>query len=157
MSTVRLARSAASLTVLTYHYQHQARRSFDAVSGGGETARLKSYCYALRSALAIAWISQRGEAPPMDVGTLASINLPEELVEQFQHLIARKVVATEDALMLRSATFDAFIADALSTPVSEATAPARKEISTQADAFLATLLLGRSGTADAQKASSTCS
>jgi uncharacterized protein len=153
-----LARAAASPTALTYHYQHQARRSFEAVSDGGETARLKSYCYALRSALAIAWIRQRGEAPPMDVGTLmASVSLPEELVEQFQHVIARKVVATEEASMPRSAMFDVFIADALSMPVSETAAPARKEISTQADAFLATLLLGRSGTAGAQEASSTCS
>jgi uncharacterized protein len=36
-----LACSAASLTSLTYHYQHQAQRSFEAV-GEGTSARLKS-------------------------------------------------------------------------------------------------------------------
>jgi hypothetical protein len=153
-----LARSAANLTTLTYHYQHQARRSFDAVGNGCETARVKSYCYALRSALAIAWIRQRKEPPPMDVGTLmACVSLPEELVEQFRDVIARKAVAKEDALMPRSATFDAFIADALSTPVSEAAVPARKEISTQADAFLAALLLDRADTAGVSKGGRTCS
>ena len=153
-----LARSAASLTVLTYHYQHQARRSFDAVSGGGETARLKSYCYALRSALAIAWIRQRGEAPPMDVGTLmAGVSLPEELVERFHQVIAQKMAATEEESMPRSATFDALIADAISAPTSEAAAPPRKEISIQADAFLAALLLNRTDTAGVSKGGSTCS
>jgi uncharacterized protein len=152
-----LARAAGSLTAFTYHYQHQARRSFDDICGNAEAARLKSYCYALRSALAIAWIRRRGEAPPMDIGTLMTgIGLPDELVEQFQQVIAQKVGATEEALMPRSATFDAFIADALSTPVSEAAAPLRKEISSQADAFLAALLLDRAGTAGVSKAGSTC-
>ena len=153
-----LARSAASLTALTYHYQHQARRSFDAVSRGGETARLKSYCYALRSALAIAWIRQRGEAPPMDVGTLmAGVSLPEELVEQFHQVIAQKMAATEEESMLRSATFDALIADAISAPASEAAAPLPKEISIQADAFFAALLLNRTDTAGVSKGGSACS
>ena len=52
-----LARAAASLTALAYHYQHQVRRSFRAVNEAGRLARLKSYCYALRSALAVAWIA----------------------------------------------------------------------------------------------------
>lgn len=153
-----LARSAANLTALTYHYQHQGRHSFDAVGDGGETARLKSYCYSLRAALAIAWIRQRKEPPPMDVESLmAGVSLPEELVEQFRQVIARKVLATEAESMPRSAPFDAFIADALSAPVSEATTTPRKEISTQADAFLAALLLDRAGTTGASKDGSTCS
>lgn len=153
-----LARSAANLTALTYHYQHQARHSFDAVGDWGETARLKSYCYSLRAALAIAWIRQRKEPPPMDVESLmAGVSLPEELVEQFRQVIARKVLATEAESMPRSVPFDVFIADALSAPVSEATATPRKEISTQADAFLAALLLDRAGTTGASKDGSTCS
>ena len=146
-----LARSAANLTALTYHYQHQARRSFDVVSNGGETAHLKSYCYALRSALAINWIRQRGDAPPMDVRTLMGVGLPQELVQQFRQVIAQKAATTEGGSMPRSAAFDAFIADAISTPASEATAPPRKEVSIQADAFLAALLLSRSDTAGVSK------
>src|SRR2546426_2645677 len=38
-----LARSAANLTALTYHYQHQARRSFESAREGN-SARLKNYC-----------------------------------------------------------------------------------------------------------------
>jgi len=153
-----LARSAANLAALTYHYQHQARRSFDAVGDGGQTARVKSDCYALRSALAVTWIRQRREPPPMDVGTLmACVSLPEGLVEQFRDLIARKAVAKEDALMPRAVTFDAFITDALSTPVSETTVSAHKEVATRADAFLAALLLDRADTTGASKDGSTCS
>jgi predicted nucleotidyltransferase len=151
-----LARSAARPTALAYHYQSQARRSFEAV---GETslARLKSYCYALRSSLAVAWIQQRGDAPPMDAETLmAGVTLPQDLVEQIRQLIARKLIATEDATMPRSAIFDAFIADALSAPLPEAMAPARKDLSARADAFFAALLLDRTGASDAPKAGSAC-
>src|SRR5215475_12738357 len=82
-----LARSAVSLTALTYHYQHQARRSFES-AGDGNSARLKNYCYALRSVLAIAWIRQRGEAPPMEIGALiAGLALPEGLAQLIRHLI----------------------------------------------------------------------
>lgn len=150
-----LARSAANLTALAYHYQHQARRSFDALGSGGGTASLKAYCYALRSALAIAWIRQRGEAPPMDVGTLmAGVSLPKELVEQVRHVIARKALATEAETMPRSVTFDAFIVAALSAPVSEATASPCKQVSMKADAFLATLLLDRANTTGVPKGGS---
>jgi len=143
-----LARSAASLTALAYHYQHQARRRLDAIGDGGDVAPVKGYCYALRSALAIGWIRQRREAPPMDVGTLmASLTLPDDLVEQINQLIARKLIAMEDASMPRSALFDAFIADALSAPLPEATAPAREEISSRADVFFAALVLDGIGTA----------
>jgi predicted nucleotidyltransferase len=152
-----LARSAASLSALTYHYQHQARRSFEAL-GEGNSARLKSYCYALRSALAIAWIRQRGEAPPMAIGALiAGLTLPQALVQPIRHLIALKLESAENAMMARLSGFDAFIADALSAPVLEATTIARNEISARADAFLAAILLDRFGTIGAPKAGSICS
>lgn len=137
-----LARSAANLGALAYHYQHQIQRSLQTVSDSGDSARLKSYCYALRSALAIAWIRQRGEAPPMDIGALmAGLTLPEELVPLIQQMIARKLKAAEDATMPRISVFDAFITDALSAPIPAATAITREEISARADAFLAALLL----------------
>jgi len=136
-----LACSAASLTSLTYHYQHQAQRSFEVV-GEGNSARLKSYCYALRSALAVAWIRQRGEAPPMALGALiAGLTLPEALVRPIRQLIAHKADSAENASMARLSSVDAFIADALSAPVSETATVARKEVSARADAFLAALLL----------------
>lgn len=139
-----LAHSAASLAALTYHYQHQARSSFDSVSNAGRPVRLKSYCYALRSALAISWIRQRGEAPPMAIGALiAGLALPEALVRSIHPLIAEKLEATEDATTPRLATIDAFVADALSVPAPKAQARARREISDRADAFLAALLLDR--------------
>src|SRR6516165_5476173 len=98
-----VARSAVNLAALAYHYQHQIQRSLQTISDSGDSARLKSYCYALRSALAIAWIRQRGEAPPMHIGALmAGLTLPEELVPLIQQMIARKLKAAEDATMPRA-------------------------------------------------------
>ncbi|MBV9828179.1 MAG: AAA family ATPase [Alphaproteobacteria bacterium] len=96
----------------------------------------------LRSALAIRWIRDRAEAPPMDVGALAGgLNLPEGLLEQLQHFIAPKALGTEDALTPRSAKFDEFITDALSMPAPRPAAPASEAISARADEFFATLVL----------------
>lgn len=153
-----LARSAASPTALAYHYRHQARSSFDWRHDAGSPARLKGYCYALRSALAVTWIRQRGEAPPMEIGALiAGLTLPDGLAHTIHQLIAEKLETTEDATTTRLAIIDGFVADALSMPAPKAPAAASKEISARADAFLAALLLDRADIASAAKASSACS
>ncbi len=153
-----LARSAASLTALAHHYQSQARSAFDPVNDSDRPTRLKSYCYAVRSALAITWIGQRREAPPMEVGALlAGLTLPEGLVRSIHQVIGEKREATEDATTPRLAIIDAFIADALCVSAPKVAAPARREISARADAFLAALLLDRTNVASASKAGSTCS
>ena len=152
-----LARSAANLTALTHHYQSQARSGVEPVDTK-IPIRLKSYCYALRSALAIAWIRQRDAAPPMEIGALlAGLTLPEGLVRSIHQVIAEKLAAAEDVTMPRLAVIDAFIADALSVPVPRVPAPARGEISVQADAFFAGLLLERTDAASAPETDSTCS
>jgi len=143
-----LARSAASLTALAYHYQHQARHSFDALDDAEAPMPLKRYCYAVRSALAVAWIRQRGEAPPMEIGALlAGLTLTEGLVRSIRQMIAGKLEATEVATTPRLAIIDAFIADALSAPAPRIAAAARGETAIRADAFLAGLLLDRAATA----------
>jgi hypothetical protein len=50
-----LARDACQLPWLAYHYDRQARRSWEEIRATGAAPRLKAYCYALRSALALAW------------------------------------------------------------------------------------------------------
>jgi uncharacterized protein len=156
-----LARSAASLTALAYHYQHQARRSFDAVCAAGDAAPLKSYCYALRSALAVTWIRRRGAAMSM-TALMAELGLPEELVQPMRELIVQKREAVENETMPRSAVFDAFIADALAPPVPQAPAAPRAETSARADAILAALLFDGAGIPQAgpgagTRRASTCS
>jgi cation transport ATPase len=59
------------------------------------------------------------------------------MLARIVHMVAEAQRSRAPIQRLADATFDAFIADALSTPVSAAAIPARKEISTQADAFLA--------------------
>jgi len=95
----------------------------------------------------------------MEIGALiAGLTLPEGLVQPIRHLIADKLKSAEDATMSRLSSFDEFIADAFSAPVPEpTTAVARKEISARADAFLAALLLDRTGSVCSPKAGSICS
>ena len=148
-----LARSAASLMALAHHYRSQARSSVDPAGSAGGPIPLKRYCYAVRSALAVAWIRQRREAPPMEIGALlAGLTLPESLVRSIHQMIAEKLEATEDATTPGQAIIDTFLADALSAPDPKTTATAREEMSLRADAFLADLLLDRTATA----AGSTC-
>jgi predicted nucleotidyltransferase len=152
-----LARSAASLTALAHHYQSQARSSVDPAGSAGGPIPLKRYCYAVRSALAVAWIRQRGEAPPMEIGALlAGLALEQGLVRSIHRMIDEKLEAAENATTPRLAIVDAFIADALSAPAPKIMATARGEISIRADAFLAGLLLDRTDTAGATAAGSTC-
>lgn len=94
----------------------------------------------------------------MEIGALlAGLTLPEGLVRSIRQMIAEKLAATEDATMPRLAVIDAFIADVLSVPAPKVPAPARREISAQADAFFAGLLLGRTDAARASETGSTCS
>ncbi|HQT47473.1 MAG TPA: nucleotidyltransferase domain-containing protein, partial [Acidocella sp.] len=65
-----LARETADLTALSYHYDHQARRSFEEILSATEGVRLKTYFYALRPALALQWLRAKNEPPPMDLPTL---------------------------------------------------------------------------------------
>src|SRR5262249_52828379 len=65
-----LACEHCHLPALAYHYDRTARRSFDQIAFSSEPARLKTYCYALRPALALRWVRDRGAPPPMDVPAL---------------------------------------------------------------------------------------
>jgi predicted nucleotidyltransferase len=153
-----LARSAANPTALAYHYQSQVRSSLEPSRDTGGPIRLKSYCYAVRSALALAWLRQCSEAPPMEIGALlAGLTLPQELVRSIDQVIAEKREATEDATTPRLGILDTFIAEAFSPIVPKTPASARSEIAARADAFLAALLLDRTDTASVSKAGSTCS
>jgi hypothetical protein len=94
----------------------------------------------------------------MEIGALiAGLTLPEGLVQPIRDLIGHKLKSAEDAMIPRLSSLDAFIAAAFSAPVPEPMAVARKEISARADAFLAALLLDRTGAVGAPNAGSMCS
>lgn len=76
---------------------------------------------------------------------MAGLALPADLAGSIRQLIARKLVAAEDAAISRSSVLDAFITDALSAPGTVVEATNRKEISARADAFLRAQVLDCTG------------
>jgi uncharacterized protein len=134
---------AVDLRAFEYHYDHQARRSFDEITTAGDTVRLKSYCYALRATFAICWLRERRSPPPMDLRSLMSgLDLHAQLVTEIFDLLDRKLVANEQGTGTRILILDEFIEKTLAQAVGQAGALDRSDIVTQADAFLASVVQG---------------
>lgn len=139
---LELARSSASLTALSYHYDRQARHGFDSIVTVGDAVRTKTYCYALRAALALTWIRYRSEVPPMDLPSLmAGVTLPTGAVDAIANLLARKRQATERDTTPRIAPLDALIGEALEQPVRRGDAVPRHSVVSRADALFASIVL----------------
>jgi predicted nucleotidyltransferase len=135
-----LARSTADLTALAYHYDHQARRSFDEIAKSDGAMRLKTYCYALRAVLALLWIRDLGAPPPMDLPTLmAGLALPDGVYQAVADLIARKAEAVEQETTARISAVDVLIGDALAEPVQKTRSIDRREVTAQADRLFASI------------------
>lgn len=82
------------------------RREFE----GTETVRLKKYFYVLRAACALAWVRERGGAPPMALPELiAGGALPGRLSPTVERLLVAKRQASELGEGPRLADLDAFI------------------------------------------------
>jgi predicted nucleotidyltransferase len=81
----------------TYHYRCLARDQMKSYVLGRETVRLKKYLYCVRPAAALAWL--RGNAHggvPMDLPTiLDGIDLPSDLTQEIDRLLAAKSVSSE--------------------------------------------------------------
>ena len=56
------ANKAADLQALSYHYDRLALRVWEEILASTTQVKLKRYCYALRSALALAWIGSNQTA-----------------------------------------------------------------------------------------------
>jgi uncharacterized protein len=139
---LELAQATADPTALAYHYEHQARRSFAEVEAAGDTVRYKTYCYALRSALALMWLRDREETPPMDLPSLlAGLTLSDAIRETVAALVARKAPATEGDTGARLPLLDALIGDALAEPPVQIVSADRAEVIAKADALFASIVL----------------
>ena len=119
---LELARAASHLPSLEYHYDRLARRSFSGI-GTAEKVRFKDYCYALRAVLALSWLRQRREPPPMDMPSLiAGIDVLTGVRDAAMSLIETKAAALEHELSPRLGVVDRFISGVLQV---EATRPGR--------------------------------
>jgi len=137
-----LARSAADRTTLAYHYHRLARHGFDQVIASVEVARLKPYCYAVRAALAVKWLSERRELPPMDLPSLmAGLSLPATVRQSIDTLVGRKVDAAERDTTLRMPAIDHLVAEVLAMPVQSLSRAPRSALAAEADALFAQIVL----------------
>jgi predicted nucleotidyltransferase len=109
-------RRFAHLPAFAYHYDRLARRSFTEI-GGADTVRLKTYCYALRAALALAWIRERQAPPPMDLPSLLDgTSVAAGVRGAIDALVERKAQATEKDMSARIPELDRLLSGILATP-----------------------------------------
>ncbi len=139
-----LARETCQPPALHYHYDRMARRNFGDILSGDGSARLKTYCYALRPVLALLWMRRHGEPPPMDLpGLMAGILIADDVRQAIIELVDRKAAAAEQDVTVRVPVLDAFIAETLSVRPSRFTLPDRTGVLSQANTLFASIILGR--------------
>jgi len=130
---LQLARSVADLPSFAYHYDRLARRSFTEIESA-ESVRLKTYCYALRGALALAWIRERRTPPPMDLPSLREGVSAAALVSgEIEALVQRKSQATEKDTGARIPALDRLLTEILADPAIRPQPVGRPEVRTEID------------------------
>ena len=139
---LELALSHCDPAALAYHYDRLARSSFAEIQSADGPARLKTYCYALRAALALVWIRQLRQPAPMDLPRLLAV-LPagSSLHRAIDELVARKALATEGDVSPRLAVIDDFLAECLETATERPASTGSPAALADANAFFAAVLL----------------
>jgi predicted nucleotidyltransferase len=138
---LEVGRTVASLPAFAYHYDRLARRSLTEIEGSGDAVRLKAYCYALRGALALAWVRECGTPPPMDLPSLlAGVACSAEIRAAIADLVHKKAAATEKDMTTRIPVLDAYLGTVLAKPAERAAPESRPECNARIDGLFAALL-----------------
>ena len=128
------ANKAADLQALSYHYDRLARRAWEEILAGSTQVKLKGYCYALRSALALAWIGKNQTVPPMNIRQLmAGLPLPDDFRHETDRMIETKSGSTEKHATDRNIVFDRFLETALAVKAQRPVLPVSPELAEEAD------------------------
>jgi len=115
---LRFAKSCADLNGLAYHYNRLAGNAWDQIEKGEDNPDLKLYCYAIRPALALKWIDEFQDVPPMDMrGLCSQSSLDEKLLAEIKRLLELKSSANEKDVVPRNALLDKFITSVLQKEV----------------------------------------
>lgn len=139
---VELALIHSDLAVLAHHYDRLARTSFAEIQSAEGPVRFKTYCYALRASLALRWIREVRQPPPMHLtGLMAGMRSASELQRTVDELVARKAQATEGDLCPRLAVIDDFLAECLETVTERPGSTGSPTALADANAFFAAVLL----------------
>ena len=141
---MELGHASVDLTALAYHYDRQARRSFEDIAAATGAVRLKTYFYVLRAALALMWLRNHGKPPPMELASLMEgLDLPEALTDCVSELLVVKAKGTERTTVPRIALLDELTTSVLENPVGRITTVERPAARFSADSLLASIVLGR--------------
>lgn len=113
----RLVHRAARRPALAYHYHRLAWHALVDIQAGTGLAQLKRLFYALRPALALAWIHTHGAPPPMDLLSLMSgVAVPHLVTEVVETLVALKASSGECRQAERVPVLETFLEQVLATP-----------------------------------------
>jgi predicted nucleotidyltransferase len=138
---LELARETYYLPAVAYHYDRMARRSFNDVTTSVGGPRLKSYCYALRPALALRWMRNHGTLPPMDVVQLRQgLVLAPEISQAIDTLVNLKAASDERGITTRLPLVEKFITETLKAPVERFVLPDRTDVTARANELFARIL-----------------
>ena len=108
------AAKAANADVYRYHYDRLCRGAWIEISTDPDRAMVKRYCYALRPALMLAWLSHYDTLPPMDVYSLcAGLTLADDTVSSLAGLFEMKRTGGEKDMIPRVPALDRLIAEQL--------------------------------------------
>lgn len=115
----RFAATVANMEALSYHHYSHGAYIWQDMARDTETAPIKNYCYALRAAISIAWISYHHALPPMNLQEMMiGINLSADMKASINHLVATKAVKDEKNTIPRSSALDSFLCDMLGRPMA---------------------------------------
>ena len=133
---------AADLQALSYHYDRLARRSWEEILAGSTQVKLKRYCYALRSALALAWIGNNQTIPPMNIQQLMDgLSLPDDFRHEINRMIEIKSGSTEKDTVDRKPSLDRFIEATLAIKTQRPALPVSPELAEEADRLFRQIVL----------------
>jgi predicted nucleotidyltransferase len=105
-----IAQRLYSSTSLYYHYYHMANGNYRQYLQDKPEIILKKYLYVLRPLVALLFLEQQQQLPPTNfLGTLAQVQIPEEVRLHIHDLIARKQAGAELGMGTPDTVLHAFI------------------------------------------------
>lgn len=131
---MKFVQKTADLEYIKLHYYKLMNNIWQKIKQNDAEVTIKQYCYALRPALSIKWITTFNTLPPMDVSALYKglanyITFGTELSE----LITLKVTAKEHDVIPRTSTIDDFIISMVQQPLDIVQKPINEKYRIEAD------------------------
>lgn len=109
---MELARASFSPIAVMHHYLSMSKKYFDECMADNEV-KLKKYFYAIRTAIAGAWVREMGTLPHIEMGKMMGI-VDEEVKAKIATMIALKATKKEGYFHVREPLIDEFLKEMIS-------------------------------------------